>query len=711
MIGTAPARPDYSILSAFDQPISRPRIQVLYQISLLLVALIMVLLPLVYLALVGGAVYAVYYHAVHHWGPIMDLGGVRGGRVMILKFMIYGIPLLIGVIVVFFMFKPILARRPKRAQPLALNPVDNPLLYAFIEKICETVGAPSPKRIDLDCELNASASFRRGFLSMMGKDLVLTLGLPLVANLNARELAGVVAHEFGHFTQNVGMRLSYLIRSVIVWFARVAYERDAWDVALDRWAMEEEDFRVTMILWTAQIGVWFSRLILKLLMFVGILFGGFLLRQMEYNADAYEIKVAGSETFERTQRKLATLGAALELTYQQLRFTWEKNHKLPDNLCELLRRSHEQLTPKLLQKIEDTLGLHRTSFFDTHPSPADRIRQARKAGEPGIVHDERPAASLFASFEHPARFVTLLHYTDNLGIPIKPDMLLHVESAQPTTVAAQAASTAASARDQYFLQILPLLLPLRLPSPVPSANYESDADELTRLSSSLQQVAEQLIPIASQYAEASRKRIQARAALRLLEARVPMRPEAFGLTETTVDAARTAEAESAATQDALRHSVHEVAAALNRRLQLGLSLRLADRGEYGTEPVSAERVQELVSSLNLAADHYAHQDEAMDSLAVLDQLVAQMVAGGETPVLSRALAAQTEIVNSFIANPSGRLHETNPKPGLQLAKRQRHASAGDVEGLRTKTLQWFADYHAGIEELVQLAQTAEIAGP
>jgi hypothetical protein len=241
MTGAAPSQPDYSILSAF-QPIARPpRTSVLYHVGLLLVTVTMLLLPLIYLALVGAAAYGVYYHAVHHWGPIMNFGRVASGRVMMFKFLVYAVPLFVGAVVVFFMFKPLFAGRPKRAQPLALNPADNPLLFAFIEKICETVGAPSPKRIDLDCELNASASFRRGMWSMFGDDLVLTIGLPLVANLTAAEFAGVVAHEFGHFTQSVGLRLSYLIRAVNFWFLRVVYQRDAWDEALEQWAAEAED--------------------------------------------------------------------------------------------------------------------------------------------------------------------------------------------------------------------------------------------------------------------------------------------------------------------------------------------------------------------------------------------------------------------------------------------------------------------------------------
>ena len=234
MAANGTANPDYSILGEFNGTITRPKTGVLYRGCLFLVAGAMLVLPLIYLAMLGVLAWAVYYHAVHDWAPIMHFGDFTGGgRVMIVKFLIYFIPLFAGVVVLFFMFKPLLARRPKRAQPLAMNPADNPLLYAFIAKICDVVGAPAPRRIDMDCQLNASAGFRRGFRSMTGNDLVLTIGLPLAANLSTREFAGVIAHEFGHFTQGAGMRLSYVIRSINFWFARVAFQRDAWDEALE----------------------------------------------------------------------------------------------------------------------------------------------------------------------------------------------------------------------------------------------------------------------------------------------------------------------------------------------------------------------------------------------------------------------------------------------------------------------------------------------
>src|SRR6185369_3575913 len=120
------------------------------------------------------------------------------------------------------------------------------------------------------------------------------------------------------------------------------------------------------------------------------------------------------------------------------------------------------------------------------PSPADRIRCARMAAEPGIFHDDRPASALFASFEHPARFVTLLHYTDNLGIPITEDMLLRIESKQSEDARGYVKTINSS--EEFFMGTLPILMPLRVRSPIPAADHEASLAELGQLTEGLRQV-------------------------------------------------------------------------------------------------------------------------------------------------------------------------------------------------------------------------------
>ena len=415
------------ILAAFNGTVPRTPVSFFYQLGLLLVTGVMLILPVIYVAMIAAAGWGVWLYATHFWWMLTSMHG--GGRLYLLKILAYFGPLFIGLILVFFMVKPLFARRAPKAQPLSLNPGAEPTLYAFIAKVCELVGAPMPRRIDLDCQLNAAAGFRRGFASLFGNDLVLVIGVPLVGSFNMREFAGVIAHEFGHFTQGFGMRLSYIVRSVNGWFARVVYERDAWDVMLEEWATEAEDGRVMLVVNLARLGVWFTRLFLMLLMLIGHGVSCFLLRQMEYDADSYEIKLAGSTVFEETVRRLAVLGEALGKAYKEMRATWNLSRRLPDNFPAYLMRHEGSIPPAVRNRIQDTLGLARTGLFHTHPSDGDRIRRARRAGEPGIFHLDLPASVLFSNFEGASRQITLLHYSEDLGIPCNAVAL------QPTTTA------------------------------------------------------------------------------------------------------------------------------------------------------------------------------------------------------------------------------------------------------------------------------------
>lgn len=103
------------------------------------------------------------------------------------------------------------------------------------------------------------------------------------------------------------MRLTYLIRSISYWFTRVVYERDEWDDRLES-ASHSIDIRVGWVLYLVRLCVWLTRKILWVLMTLGNLVGGFLLRQMEFDADRHEARLAGSRIFATTARQLSVLG-------------------------------------------------------------------------------------------------------------------------------------------------------------------------------------------------------------------------------------------------------------------------------------------------------------------------------------------------------------------------------------------------------------------
>src|SRR5262249_43977060 len=141
---------------------------------------------------------------------------------------------------VVFLIKPLVARPRRRGKTRAVDPSKEPLLFAFVDGVCRSLGAPRPDRIEVDCEVNAGARIDRG-------ELGLTVGLPLIAGLDLKQFSGVLRHELGDFSQRTAMRLRLLILAISRWFARVVYERDEWDEALADWTMEDVDVRLLVI--------------------------------------------------------------------------------------------------------------------------------------------------------------------------------------------------------------------------------------------------------------------------------------------------------------------------------------------------------------------------------------------------------------------------------------------------------------------------------
>src|SRR5690606_26615475 len=98
---------------------------------------------------------------------------------------------------------------------------------------------------------------------------------------------------------------------------RSVYQRDNWDEWLES-TTESVDIRIGWVLLLARGMVWATRRILALLLHLSMAISGYALRQMEYDADRYEARFAGSDAFESTTRKMGYLGAALQTAYSQL---------------------------------------------------------------------------------------------------------------------------------------------------------------------------------------------------------------------------------------------------------------------------------------------------------------------------------------------------------------------------------------------------------
>ncbi len=495
------------ILAAFEADRLKPLgLSPLYRLGLLAAAIAIALLPLIYLALIGLCGWAALYHATEHT-DILSRGGAGA-------FFAYLAPLTVGLIAMLFMVKPLFARRPEPQGGLILGEEEAPALRAFVGRICRLVNAPQPREIEIDCEVNAAASFRRGWRSLAGQDLKLIIGLPLAAGLDLRSFGGVLAHEFGHFAQGAGMRLTFVIRQVNAWFSRVVHERDQWDLWLERTA-KSADFPLGAPLYLAMFCIWLTRRVLWALMWIGQLLSCFALRHMEHDADAWEARFAGSDQFVRTCAQLQRLGAGQIRALELLRETW-KEKRLSQNLPDLIAEETADLREETTGFGDEASAETRTGLFDTHPSDADRIAFVRALDAPGIFRLAAPATELFSDWESLARRATLGFYRRFMTQAVSEDCL-----APNGQLRASGHIASFKACERFFLGRLSILRPLFVTVdelPANAGEAEGLSEELRAIEERMTEESARIASAFERFGDADSVRLEALRAQTLIAA-------------------------------------------------------------------------------------------------------------------------------------------------------------------------------------------------
>lgn len=424
-------------------PVPSRQLPLTYRLGIVAAAVAMILLPIIYFGLIVMAGWLVVDYAQP--GGWVSAPEVKGGLAWLI---VYIAPLFCGSALVFFMVKPLFAPKAKRTDAHELNAKQEPILFEFVHTIADAVGAPRPRRIVVDMDVNASAGFTHGFWSVFTNHLTLTIGLPLAAGLSARELGGVLAHEFGHFSQGGAMRLTYIIRTVNAWFVRVVYQRDVWDERLN--ALGKIDLRISIVVWLTQAVIWLTRKILWGLMTIGHAISCFMLRQMEFDADTFETRMAGAEVFATTCKKLPLLGIGWQQVVDSQR-TALRSQRLVDNLPMFTRHRAAQLPQKVLDAVEKSFSEEKTKWHDTHPCSLERIAAAQRLGGSGVLRVQGPALTLFEDFEALCRKTTAQYYKQECEIDVSKVTLQALDA---TLAETEAESEASEAFDEFFGPLL-----------------------------------------------------------------------------------------------------------------------------------------------------------------------------------------------------------------------------------------------------------------
>ena len=402
------------------QRLSKPRASFAYLVGLLLVTFLSVALPAIYLGLTGGIAFGWLWYLTHIHEHLP-----RSAHLVALM---YAGPGLVGAVLLLFLIRPLFAPSPRPRETLKLDPEKEAGFVSGVHALCRAIGVTPPVEIRLSWDANASVQFRGSWLGLFTGHKVLTIGLSLVGGLSARQFVGVLAHEFGHFAQRMGMICSFTVNSVNAWFEHRAYGEDAWDRKFREWseeAMEKEHWFawiVQLSIGASWIAIRATRLLMAGLFHISLRLSSYMSRQMEFDADRYEALLAGSHTFRTTACALRALNRAFAEVNAANIEAWQE-HRLLRDLPEAVAAHTRQFDAARLATIEDEMREQTTTrYWDSHPPDVERVNNAERQRAPGIYLEDASATLLFRDFFGWSQRATRLFYKDR-GVQFTDEQL------------------------------------------------------------------------------------------------------------------------------------------------------------------------------------------------------------------------------------------------------------------------------------------------
>lgn len=398
------------IRAAFAEKIELPRTTGLYRMGLAFVAGWLILVTLGYFLFVAALGIGLYYHATQNTELLSWSGGV--GRTL-LNYGLYLLPLFGGGVLLLFALGMLFRRRFGYIDPHVVRRENEPVLFEFVDQICKALRAPTPKQIEIDIRVNAAAGFMPGLGNYLRGDLRLVLGLPLIAGMTQKQLAGVIAHEIGHFSQGAGMRFINIIGRNNTWFVRGIYEPTSLDRMLHQMC-DPPDGPVAIFGYVGRFFLRVNRWILLWFLKMGTMISSSFSRHMEFDADQYAMRISGSDCIEPMMTRLAELDVANRRTIAELRFSW-KERRLADDITMMTLANVDRLDSAELKEVWNETASRDTPWFSTHPAPFYRIERAEASNIPGIFHSDETATALFQDFSALSKRLSLKLYRAQLG--------------------------------------------------------------------------------------------------------------------------------------------------------------------------------------------------------------------------------------------------------------------------------------------------------
>jgi Zn-dependent protease with chaperone function len=252
-------------------------------------ALSIVLFAFVFLLLLIVSVYLTWYLGV--WGyKLIVVFDEFHVLILILGIGMVSLGIMILIFLLKFIFK---TQETDRSEFIEITKAEEPEIFNMITEVVEIVQTDYPKHVYIVEGINASVFYDSSFLSLflpVRKNLC--IGIGLLNSTTKCELMGVLAHEFGHFSQK-SMRLASYVHQVNHIVYDLLYEDENYfEKARD---IASYHFFIAIFIWS---GIYVIKgiqwVLLQMFRIVNFCYLS-LSREMEYHADEVSANVVGSK--------------------------------------------------------------------------------------------------------------------------------------------------------------------------------------------------------------------------------------------------------------------------------------------------------------------------------------------------------------------------------------------------------------------------------
>lgn len=335
------------------------------------------------------------------WGSyhlIIDvLPEVGSGRAIILIIMsVIGLCLL-AIMLGIYLIKPLFAFKKNHNETrVEVFETECPDLFAMIRDVASKTGCKMPKHVYLSPDVNACVFYDTSFWSIffpIKKNL--EIGLGLFDGTSVEEVKSIIAHEFGHFSQN-SMKVGSTVYVTNTVLHDLIYAEDFWDRFVDKWCLSDTGVIRFFGVLTRGLTNIIKRLTFYVYKFVQ---KGYLKlsRYMEYDADNIACQCVGSDNFVSAMCKIDSLSNKDGL-YKHLLSNLIDEKKIvanyfigkrivaniiPNKDMPVLQYDEQLIKPIRTFEIESRVKVE--DVWSSHPSLEDRLDNARAQHCPATV--------------------------------------------------------------------------------------------------------------------------------------------------------------------------------------------------------------------------------------------------------------------------------------------------------------------------------------